>query len=38
DNRNHSLDSHVWGPLLKDRVIGRAEAIFWPPNRMRWLH
>lgn len=41
DNRNNSQDSHVWGPLSGDRVIGRAEVIFWPLNRLRiiepWL-
>jgi len=34
DNRNHSNDSHAWGPLTRDRVIGRAEVIFWPLNRL----
>ncbi len=33
DNRNHSNDSHAWGPLKLDRVIGRAVCIFWPPSR-----
>ena len=33
DNRNHSNDSHAWGPLSKDRVIGRAVYVFWPPGR-----
>lgn len=32
DNRNNSQDSHVWGFLKEDRVIGRACLIFW-----RWF-
>ncbi len=38
DNRNNSNDSHMWGPLTRDRVIGRAEILFWPLNRVRVLH
>lgn len=34
DNRNYSDDSHEWGFLPADRVMGRADAIFWPPARM----
>lgn len=30
DNRNQSHDSHFWGPLSKERVVGRAEFVFWP--------
>lgn len=33
DNRNHSNDSHRWGELDRDRVIGQAVYIFWPPSR-----
>jgi signal peptidase I len=38
DNRNNSNDSHMWGPLERDRVIGRAEILFWPLNRFRIFH
>jgi signal peptidase I len=34
DNRNESHDSHVWGPLKKNRVIGHAFFVFWPPARV----
>jgi signal peptidase I len=37
DNRNGSLDGHVWGFLPKDTIIGKATARFWPPNRIGGL-
>ena len=33
DNRNASLDSHLWGPLPQSRVIGTAVLRYWPLNR-----
>jgi signal peptidase I len=38
DNRNDSNDSHAWGPLVQDRIIGKAMLIFWPLTRVRLLH
>ena len=38
DNRNNSNDSHSWGPLTRDRIVGRAELLFWPLNRFAVLH
>ena len=34
DNRNQSNDSHCWGVLDRELVIGKAELVFWPPNRL----
>lgn len=34
DNRNNSYDSHYWGFVPRDHIIGRAIVRFWPMNRL----
>jgi signal peptidase I len=33
DNRNQSSDSHSWGMLSMDKVVGKAWISYWPPDR-----
>jgi signal peptidase I len=37
DNRNWSNDSHAWGALARQNLLGKAFCIFWPLNRARLL-
>ena len=37
DNRNNSYDSHIWGFITQDLVMGRATRIYLPPERAREL-
>ena len=34
DNRNSSSDSHNWGPLPEDDIIGKAWISYWPPEHL----
>ena len=35
DNRNDSNDSHIWGFLPANEVIGKAWVVYWPPSLWR---
>lgn len=37
DNRNFSHDSHMWGALDTKRIVGKAQAIWFPLNRLQLL-
>ena len=38
DNRNSSSDSHAWGMVPLENVIGKAEVVYWPPSEWKMLN
>ena len=34
DNRHNSNDSHAWGFVPRENVVGKAIFVFWPPTRI----
>ena len=38
DNRNDSSDSHAWGMLPLNNVIGKAIVIYWPPPEWNMIN
>ena len=38
DNRNNSYDSHYWGFVPQDKIIGKAVVRFWPIDRIGSLN
>lgn len=32
DNRNHSGDSRIWGPIPRQSIVGKVWLCYWPPD------
>ncbi len=38
DNRNHSSDSRVFGPVARNLIVGEALVRYWPPQDWGIIH
>jgi len=38
DNRKNSTDSRMLGVIPTDSIVGKASVIYWPFDRIEWLH
>lgn len=38
DNRNQSSDSHRWGFVARDSIVGKALVVYWPLNEAKLLN
>ncbi len=38
DNRNQSSDSHKWGFVARDSVVGKALVVYWPLDEAKLLN
>jgi signal peptidase I len=37
DNRTNSVDSRFFGPISRQSIVGKADAVVWPLNVFQWL-